>query len=64
MLEEIQIMRIMNHDNVIRLYEVHETNGSLYLVITLVNGGELTKAIQLNKFTHEWHIRYTLYNML
>lgn len=45
LMEEIQIMKIMNHDNIIRLHEVHETENSLYLVLTLVNGGELTKCI-------------------
>ena len=57
-------MKKLKHDNIIKLHEVHESKHKLYLVITLVNGGNLTKAILTDSFTHEWQIRLTLYNLL
>jgi len=38
---EIDIMRRVQHRNVLRLYEIFETSTHLYLVMELVNGGEL-----------------------
>mmetsp|Transcript_19335 Transcript_19335/g.16558 ORF Transcript_19335/g.16558 Transcript_19335/m.16558 type:complete len:80 (-) Transcript_19335:81-320(-) len=36
MLNEIDIMRECNHENVIKLYEVYETEKSIYLVLELI----------------------------
>jgi len=43
---EIEIMRKINHKNVIKLFEVYETTNSIYLVIELIKGGELMKKIK------------------
>lgn len=45
-MNEISIMRKLNHKNIIKLYEVYETTHSLYLVIELIKGGELMKKIK------------------
>lgn len=38
---EIIIMKLLNHPNVLRLYDVWETSKALYLVLEFVEGGEL-----------------------
>ena len=34
-------MRLFNHPNIIKLYEVHETSNSLYICLELLEGGQL-----------------------
>ena len=41
MINEINIMRALTHDNIIKLYEVHETERSLYLIMELIEGKPL-----------------------
>jgi serine/threonine protein kinase len=36
MLNEIEIMRALDHENIIKLYEVYETEKSIYLVLELI----------------------------
>jgi len=38
-------MRKLNHPNCIRLYEMYETEHSIYLVLECIEGGELIKKI-------------------
>jgi serine/threonine protein kinase len=38
---EITMMKLMNHPNVLRLYDVYESSKELYLVLEYVEGGEL-----------------------
>ncbi|KAH3688521.1 hypothetical protein WICPIJ_000511 [Wickerhamomyces pijperi] len=38
---EIIIMKLLNHPNVLRLYDVWETSKNLYLILEYVEGGEL-----------------------
>ena len=40
---EIKLLRRLDHPNVLRLVEVHETTNSIYLVTELYRGGELSK---------------------
>lgn len=41
LINEITIMRTLNHDNLIHLYETYETTNSIYFVVDLLEGGEL-----------------------
>ena len=34
-------MRKLNHTNIVKLHEVHETANSVYFVVDIVAGGEL-----------------------
>ena len=38
----------MNHKNIMKFYEIHESENSLYIVLELVNGGDLLKLISNN----------------
>lgn len=38
---EVVIMKLIEHPNIMRLYDVWENKGSLYLVLEYVEGGEL-----------------------
>lgn len=44
---EINILKLLKHPNIVELYEsIHdEANGKVYLVLELVNGGELFDCI-------------------
>lgn len=45
---EAQIMRIIDHPNVIQLFEVMETKKNLFLVLEYASGGELLDKIVTN----------------
>lgn len=38
---EITVMRQLNHKNTMKLHEVYETSNSLYMVLELLEGGSL-----------------------
>lgn len=38
---EIDILKELDHPNIIKFFEIHETENSLYLVMELVKGGEI-----------------------
>jgi calcium-dependent protein kinase len=41
LVNEIEIMQAVNHQNIIDLVEIHESQNSLYLVMELLEGGEI-----------------------
>jgi len=45
LLNEIDVMRKINHPNIIKLYEVYEGMYHVYLVMDLLKGGELYETI-------------------
>lgn len=50
--QEIAIMKLMDHPNIIKLYETFEDHRSIYLVMELCNGGELfDRIIECGHFT-------------
>lgn len=46
-------MRQINHNNIIKLYELDEDKESYYVVMEVVNGGELFDQIVSKKFYYE-----------
>ena len=50
MLNEIDIMRALDHENVIKLYEVYETEKSIYLVLELIQGRSLQELLKKGSF--------------
>ena len=43
--EEINIMSTVDHPNIVKLYEIYESQRSFYLIMELCKGGELLKKI-------------------
>jgi serine/threonine protein kinase len=40
-MNEIQIMRALDHPNLMKLYEVYETQNSIYMCLELLEGDQL-----------------------
>jgi len=40
-MNEIEIMQVVHHSNIMNLHELHESKNSIYLVLELLEGGEL-----------------------
>lgn len=50
--QEIAIMKLMDHPNIIKLYETFEDNRNIYLILELCTGGELfDRIIEAGHFT-------------
>jgi len=49
LMNEIGIMKELTHENIMRLFEVHESQNSIYLILELLEGGELLDYISKNK---------------
>ena len=41
MMQEVRLMKLVQHPNVVRLYEVIDTQTKLYLVLELGDGGDM-----------------------
>lgn len=54
MLNEIEIMRAVDHENVIKVYEVFETEKSIYLVLELIQGKSLQEILKKSNFKEEY----------
>lgn len=46
---EISVLRLLSHKNLLKLHEVHETKNSVYLVFDIYEGGELSKIYEGTK---------------
>ena len=53
MLNEIEIMRAIDHENIIKFYEVYETEKSIYLVIDLIQGKSLYDVLRKSTLREE-----------
>eukprot|EP01127_Copromyxa_protea_P011399 TRINITY_DN2864_c1_g1_i3.p1 TRINITY_DN2864_c1_g1~~TRINITY_DN2864_c1_g1_i3.p1 ORF type:complete len:390 (-),score=77.34 TRINITY_DN2864_c1_g1_i3:112-1281(-) len=51
--QEIEIMRQLDHPNIIKFHELDEDNGHYYVVMEVVNGGELFDQIVAKKYYTE-----------
>ena len=46
---EILLMKKMDHENILKLYEVYETKNSIYLIFETITGGDLLRRIKTNE---------------
>lgn len=42
-------MRRIDHSNIIHLYEVHETDNTVYMIMELLDGGQLLEMFKSQK---------------
>lgn len=47
LIKEIEVMRHLNHKNCMKLYEVFESENSLYIVFELLEGGQLYDKVKV-----------------
>jgi len=67
MINEIDLMRVLDHEHVIKLYEVYETEKSIYLVIELIQGKSLQDVLKRSAFKEdysEYKIMKMIYSIL
>eukprot|EP00801_Mesodinium_rubrum_P003142 Mrub_03142.p1 GENE.Mrub_03142~~Mrub_03142.p1 ORF type:complete len:488 (-),score=88.94 Mrub_03142:61-1446(-) len=55
--EEINILKDLDHPNIVKLYEYNEDKKYSYLIMELLNGGELFDRITQNEFIEEAECR-------
>ena len=49
---EVEIMRHMGHsDHIMNFYEIHETVGSIYLIVEYLSGNDLLSRVKKGKIT-------------
>ena len=64
MRSEVAIMRLLNHNNVVQLKEVFEDKQKMYLIMELVEGGELFDRIRKKKVFSEYTTYYITRQLL
>ena len=61
---EVEILRSINHPNIVRLFEVYESPSRIYIVMELFTGGELfDRIVGLGKYSEE-DARYFTFKLL
>lgn len=56
-MNEINMMRSLNNEHILHLYEVYETTNSIYFVVDLLEGGELLNKIRAKPHLSELDIQ-------
>ncbi len=58
--DEIEILRRLHHQCIIKLYEVYENKACVYLVLEYVAGGELTRQFQQRQVYTEKEVAHAI----
>jgi serine/threonine protein kinase len=58
--KEMNILSQLNHDNIVRLYQVYMLNDKIYMIMEYLKGGELLQAICQREFYSEGDARKLL----
>lgn len=63
--KEIEIMRMLNHENIIKLHEVYEDEKKVYLILDILEGGELISNFSDTIKLYDEHlVRKLIHNIL
>lgn len=63
-IKEIAILRKIQHDSILRLYEVYETDDHINLVLELLKGGELYRYLKVSPPFSEDKCAKVIYKLL
>jgi serine/threonine protein kinase len=50
---EVTLMKSLNHPNIVKLYDVINDNGKIYMILEYCNGGDLSKYIRKRKTCYD-----------
>ena len=64
MLDEVSIMRELNHPNVLKFYNFFENSSSYYIILELMAGGELFDSIARKLHYTELEARVVMQHLL
>ena len=64
LINEIELMRSLDHKNVIKFVELHESKNSVYLILELLQGGELYNQVTLMKHLSLKQIQKIMFDIL
>jgi len=64
MINEIQIMRKLDHNHCVKLYDVYENEAHIFLVMELVQDGDLFDVIVKHRCFNEATVRGMMYDMV
>ncbi|CAK82353.1 unnamed protein product (macronuclear) [Paramecium tetraurelia] len=64
LLNEIKVMRRLNHPNIVKLHEVHETTNSIYFVLDMIQGGELLQRVRETGFLPAQTMQKLAFNLI
>lgn len=63
LLTEIRIMRKLNHKNILKIHEVHETSNKVYLIMDLMEHGDFFDYVN-NTTLNETRIRRIMFQLI
>lgn len=64
MLNEVELLRACRHPHILYLEEIHESKNSIYLVMEMLEGGELVHKISEEKMLKQEEIRKIIGNLV
>ncbi|CAD8083883.1 unnamed protein product [Paramecium sonneborni] len=60
---EIKVMRRLNQENLVKLYETYETQNSIYFILDILKGGELLTRVKQSPLTAT-NLQKLMYNLM
>ena len=62
--EEINILKTINHPNIVKLYDYYETNKNIYIIMEYIEGGTLKQYLEKNKIINEAKVKEIIFYIL
>jgi calcium-dependent protein kinase len=63
-IKEIEVIRILDHPNLMKIFAVYETKNSIYLVLELLAGGQLFDRISYTRRLRSSEVREIMRSLL